>query len=893
MNRKVTLLLSALLLPVVVLAQTTFTGRVVDTNSGEGIPGAIVMEVNTSNDVATNINGIFSINVSKLPATLKITYIGYETKLIQLTDKSDPNIGRIEMGEDSQALSELVVVGSSLVDIVKDRQTPIAATTLSGKMIEEKIGNLEFPEALKGVPSVYSTSTGGYGDGAFTVRGFDQANVLVLINGQPVNDMEWGGIYWSNWAGLADVASVVQQQRGLGSSKIGVSSVGGTTNIMTKAAGRSQGGKFKTTVGNDGYVKTTVGYDSGLHDKWAVSALVSYWRGNGYMDATSGFGGTYFLSIGYQPNDHHAFNFAVTGAPQKHDQDYRESIYTYEKYGMKYNSNWGYRDGKVFNFSTNFYHKPIANLNWDWKISDKFNLSTVVYGSWGYGGGTGTFGVPNYKLPDDENGLIRVDDLVKANQGIKVDGFGEITGWDGSSIDNRYKYWNGKHVATGKVGTVLRSSMNNHSWYGMLSNFDFTPTENWTINAGVDLRTYVGSHYRLINDLLGADAYYENVDVNSAGVFVSDGASLNPLAIREMQSAQKVNRNYDSHVSWAGFFGQVEYSNDFLSTFVQGSISNQSYKRHEYLEVPTSEQWSDKTDIWGGNIKGGVNWKINHENNVFLNAGYFSRQPFFTSIFPYSYTKDANKMEDIPNEKITSIEGGYVFVNSFLRANLNAYYTLWGNRYQSFTADINGERRNARTYVDQKHRGVELEVTAYPTNTLDIYGMISYGKWTYGGTAEAKIYDNLNQLIPGEEAKLYLDGVEIGGSPQFQTRLGARWSFWKGFSVNADWYYNDNNYANINSTTFTKEGVKNLKMPAFHTIDAGIAYNKSFRESWIKSIGLRFNVNNLLDTKYIARGYSNVEADADDANNWHGINKKNTVEFGYGRTWNVTLNIGF
>ena len=42
----------------------------------------------------------------------------------------------------------------------------------------------------------------------------------MLVNGVPVNDMEWGGVYWSNWAGLSDVTRSMQTQRGLGASKI-------------------------------------------------------------------------------------------------------------------------------------------------------------------------------------------------------------------------------------------------------------------------------------------------------------------------------------------------------------------------------------------------------------------------------------------------------------------------------------------------------------------------------------------------------------------------------------------------------------------------------------------------------------------------------------------------
>ena len=79
---------------------------------------------------------------------------------------------------------------------------------------------------------------------------FDQRNTSFLINGQPVNDMENGWVYWSNWQGLTDVASGIQIQRGLGASRLAVPSVGGTVSIFTKAAQKSEGGSVLQMVGN-------------------------------------------------------------------------------------------------------------------------------------------------------------------------------------------------------------------------------------------------------------------------------------------------------------------------------------------------------------------------------------------------------------------------------------------------------------------------------------------------------------------------------------------------------------------------------------------------------------------------------------------------------------------
>jgi len=150
-----------------------------------------------------------------------------------------------------------ITVTSDVIDIAKVRETPVAVSTISPSDISLKVGNLEFPEIMNNTPGVYATKQGGgYGDSRISLRGFDQRNTSFLINGQPVNDMENGWVYWSNWQGLTDVASGIQIQRGLGASRLAVPSVGGTVSIFTKVAQNKEGGTVTAGVGNDGYLKT-------------------------------------------------------------------------------------------------------------------------------------------------------------------------------------------------------------------------------------------------------------------------------------------------------------------------------------------------------------------------------------------------------------------------------------------------------------------------------------------------------------------------------------------------------------------------------------------------------------------------------------------------------------
>ena len=59
---------------------------------------------------------------------------------------------------------------------------------------------------------------------------------------------------------------------------------------------------------------------------------------------------------------------------------------------------------------------------------------------------------------------------------------------------------------TGAATGALRNSVNNHAWYGLVTNFKTELTEDIDFNMGLDLRTYKGTHFRQLTNLLGAFA---------------------------------------------------------------------------------------------------------------------------------------------------------------------------------------------------------------------------------------------------------------------------------------------------------------------------------------------------------------------------------------------------
>jgi len=878
-------------------AQGTVKGTVLEAKTNDPLPGADVVLVGTTTGVATDFDGNFVLKVPAGTQKIQISSVGFATKVITVNVKNGQttNVGKVGLAEDAQSLSEVVIVG--VADIAKERKTPVAVSTLRAEEIQEKIGTKELPEVLNNTPSVYATKRGGgFGDSQITIRGFDSRNTAVLINGMPVNDMESGKVYWSNWAGLADVTSVMQVQRGLGSSMLSIPSVGGSVNILTNSANKKQGGTVAATMGNDKYMKFTASYNTGLMDNGlSASILLSQFSGDGYADATQGQGYTWFVSMGYKINENNKIMFTATGAPQWHNQRYyAPSLSDYIKYGgsnnepnIKYNGDWGYLNGDVFTWRRNFYHKPIASLNWDWKISESSKLTSVFYGSWGRGGGTGPIGRINGKAEyksqfRDENGLYRFDDIVNWNKGGHVADFGADRAGGTPYINER------------KLGFTRRASMNSHDWYGTIIKFKQDINDNFNVVAGIDARMYKGYHYRVVNNTLGADAYNNtykdknNIDkVIEPAKYIEANPSWNPFS--NILDQDKIEYFSIGNVRWIGGFTQAEYSTDKYSAFISGGLVNEQFTREDYFNYLDSdtEQISDAVSMNGYNVKGGANYNINDKHNVYLSAGYNSKPAQFGAVFPY-YTNKIN--EKLSNENITSFEMGYGFKGENWKLKVNAYQTKWADRYL-VASDRSTHTSGKLSGVTQLHKGIELETSA-KYGPVKINGMLSLNNWTYSGDIkDVDMVDDNNDVIYTQT--FYLDDIKVGNSAQTSAALGVNYNAFKGFYVNLSQQYFANLYANIDALTVkTEENKGTLKLPSYSTVDASATYK--FKVKGVGKITTRLSVNNLFDKIYITSSDTNYfEGDRHNDATWNGVNTSNRVFFGWGRAWNFSVKLKF
>lgn len=873
------------------MAQSVLRGKVVDAETGEPLIGATVSVKNVK--VVTDIDGAFAVKGVSGAKEVLVQYIGYKQKAVKVSGNGE--LGNIVMTTDGQVLKDVVVTSQMAVA----RKTPVAVSQVPMSFIEEKIGTQEFPEILKSTPGVHANKEGGgYGDSEIYMRGFDNTNIAVMVNGVPMNDMENQNVYWSNWAGLTDVTRTMQTQRGLGASKVSAPSVGGTINIITKSLEAKKGGSFYYGIGNDNMNKMMFTVSTGLSKTgWAMTLLGSKTWGDGYAQGTDFKGYTYFLNISKRLNDAHQLSFTAFGAPQEHYQrksamklaDWKMSEQVYGIMDHKYNPTYGFdKNGQRRTSEYNLYHKPQLSLNHQWQINDKSSLSTVLYMSIGRGYG--------YSGQGNEDYGYSYQDWYGVNKGVFQTKYRKADGtFDYGAIEDINEA--SEHGSM----LVMAKQLNYHNWYGLVSTYNTKITPDIDFYGGIDFRAYKGTHRNEIVDLYGGEYF---IDTTRKKVKVDNNANAadQSWVYKKLGVGDAVYRDFDGHVVQEGAFFQTEYSKNALSAFVSGSLSNTSYWRYDRLFYDKQHAKSDTKSYIGFTVKGGANYNITDEHNVFFNAGYISRAPKFN--YGAFLTPMASNVTnpDAKNEKVLSLEAGYGYRLKWLTVNVNGYWTKWLDKTMTKASTIgNVDAYVNMTGLNAQHMGVELEVKAEPLYWLDLNGMLSIGDWKWDSNATGMVYDDSGAPLTKDgtiasgvgapdhlTTGINLKGVRVGGSAQTTAALGATIKLDKKFRIGADWTFYGRNYAyySISGSNLTLGKTNTVvdpwKIPSASQVDVNASYK--FKIAGLNAT-LSANVNNLFDYQYIGKAW-NPQSGAANENTIYGF-------YAFGRTFSTRLKINF
>lgn len=764
-------------------------------------------------------------------------------------------------------LDEVEVMGG-IIDLAKDRVTPIAVSTITASDIEKKGGYFDLIETMRSTPSITVNRGGGFGDGNMFLRGFEQTNIAFMINGQPVNAVEDGKVYWSNWSGLMDVAEEVEIQRGLGASKLAVSSVGGTVNIITKTVDQQAGGFYKSMAGSNSYFRNSAYLSTGLNDNgWAFSMLLGHWSGDGNHWFSQGQGQTYYFSIGYKPNDNHIFNMFITGAPQWHGAGGQDSLGAYIEYGRDFSDGGGYLDGEKIPWGRNFYHKPLYNISWDWNINDNSSLSTVVYGSHGRGG---------FAYPEG-------------------DFYGAANSTAGEDMDFNYLDYDAvvaqnTDPSYSDRGGIIKASINSHNWYGFVTNYNTDLSDNLTLNVGLDGRLYNGIHFRTPVNFLGLSSYRD----------ATKSVSYNPWEVfGDIETGDRsdyaISYDYEEIINYIGGFAQLEYEGDSSSLYVSTNVSSQSHQKEDFM---FNLGKAEKVTNQGFNVKLGGSIDLSSSSSVYANFGFYDRQPYHSNLFSNErYSNDLSP--DVVNEEITGFELGYTYESSNFKAIVDFYTTTWDNRILTSSSFEDGQLQSfsKTSPISQVHSGVEAQLMYRPTSNFMLRAYASVGDWVYNSNVTSTTFNESGAEI-SQGGTLYLKDVKVGSAAQTTGgfELTHVISDVSTFDISLNHYADLYGYADFEDGVGGLPGVFSTsdnngtpKLPNYTLVDASLNYRIPVGDN---SLQARLSVYNLFDEFYIEQMFD-ADPMTPSAYSYKGVNVENSVDIGYGRTYTLGLTYRF
>jgi iron complex outermembrane receptor protein len=812
----------------------------------------------------------------------------------------------------SQEYREIKVIGN----LAGSQNVPVAVTKIPLQKITEELGSRDLPMLLNGTPGVYATQQGGGdGDARINVRGFDQRNVGVMIDGVPVNDMENGAVYWSNWFGLDAITAQMQVQRGLGATKIAMPSIGGTINIITQGVSNKPGGTFRQEYGTGNLLRSTLSYNTGMTKSgWGLTFSASYKQADGWVYGTPSQGKFGYLKIS-KKLDKHLMTLSAFAAPQEHGQrSFTQAIQYFDEgtardlgapidstlifsnMGIRFNQHWGYAtstiSGKkeILSERLNFYSKPQFTLKDFWTVNDKLSISNIAYVSIGRGGGTSIFN--SSALLRDSSGLINWDLVIKENQ------YNSLFGTP--NTDQIY------HPTEIKSSQILMASINNHFWAGYLSQFNYTYSKKLEFSGGIDFRYYQGAHYQVITNLLGGDYFVSTADKNDADPMQRVGDKIAKNAF---------NADRDGIVQWSGAFGQMEYTGKKLSYFVNvsgilngykgvdrfqkrvldlgdtvlriGALDTISYNGVTYDASNEDLKYyaTDWKFLPGFTFKSGLSYQVQKYATAYVNLGYLNRTPQFSNVIDNNTN---SFFGEIVNEKILSAEGGYNYAKEKFGFNINAYATNWKNKpfpYGVPVPDPNDPTESIRVNInglDAIHLGGEFDAAFKFNKKLSGDVMVSIGQWIWNSSKTVIIpqYDSLEFTF---DAK----GVHVGDAAQTAMAAALRYEPFKNVYFKVQLQYFDRYYANFDPFTLKGDdgGRDSWKMPSYTLVNVFAGYKIPFKTFTLLSTA---TITNALNTMFISDATNNRN---DPYQNFDA--QSASVMFGGGFRFNVSLAIQF
>jgi len=885
-----------------VFAQTAtgITGKVVDSKTQKPLQNVVASIQNTNQTTFTDAAGVFSFKeLTKGSQLLQIKSAGYKDQLLSVDVETLKilDLGIIVLEEDISSEQQL-----SLITITEN------------DLGDDNSGSESTSGLLQASRDVFQQAAAfNWGQARFRIRGLDNEYGTTMINGVTMNKIYDGRPQWSNWGGLNDATRNQEFTSGSTPSDYTFGGILGTQEINTRASIYRRGSRISFSGTNTNYSwRTMATHASGMNTKgWAfVVSASGRWAKEGYFEGTDYDAKALFASVEKKFNDHHSLNFTSIYSENSRGKSSPNTDEVRNLGGVKYNSYWGWQDGKKRNSRDKTVDEPILMLTHYWKISDKTNLNTSVTHQFGKIGnsrlayqGVGNPDPTYYRnLPSYFYSAYNPDDYTdyQGNSDANlVLGAAAATNF----LANKQIDWNRMYNANtlssdGHSAYILYEDRTDDKVWTANSILSSQLADNINMNAGVTFRNLKSHNFANILDLLGGDYFDDkNYFTNSADQQQSDlnnpNRQINEYQVRHGDGT--FSYNYNLLANTVDAFTQFKFTYKKVDFYLAESFSRTQYQREGLYKngiYPTNSFGKSKTYLYENfGFKGGLTYKISGKQFLNLNAAYMTKAPTLRNVFPNARIND-NTSVGLQSENITSGDVSYIIKAPKFKSRLTAFYSNVKNGTETsffygegIFLDDGGDGGDAfvaetLANVEKQNVGLELGTEYQITSTIKLTLSGAYGEYTYNNNPNVYLNnDNLatptNTNPVADFGRANLKGYRIGGGPQSAASFGVEYRDPKFWWVGANVNYLANNYLNISSLLRTANFFRNpndlegLDFPEItpqraaellkqEKFDDFYLLNLTGGKSWKvgnQIIGFFASINNVLDVTYKTGGF--------------------------------------
>lgn len=919
------LVLSTLLVlqAVFVFAQQNpaLTGKVIDSKSQKPLQNVVATIQSTNQSSLTDFDGNFKFGT--LPQgeqILIIKTVGY----IQQTFVIEPNSG------------ESIDLGIILLeeDITSEQQLSLVTIT-ENDLGDDNSGSESTSGLLQATRDVYQQAAAfNWGLARFRIRGLDNEYGVTMINGISMNKLYDGRPQWSNWGGLNDATRNQEFTMGSAPSDYTFGSALGTQEINTRASFYRPGTRISMSGTNTNYSWRTMGtHASGMNKQgWAFVVSASRrWAQEGYFEGTDYAANSLFASVEKKINDKHSLNLTAIYAQNSRGKNSPNTQEVNDLMGIKYNSYWGWQDGKKRNSRDKDVEEPIVMLSHYWKITEKTTLNTNVAFQ------TGSIGNSRLDFQLGNN----PDPTYYRNLPSYYNNLGDATGAAAAEtffLNNSQINWNAMYLANqnsafpGRSVYVLYEDRTDDNQLSANSIINSSISENISLTAAANFRKLRSHNHQNLLDLMGGQ-YFLDIDP-----FYTGDASQSDLnnPNRQIGENESYGYNYLLHALTFDGFTQFKFTYDKADFYLAQSFSRTEYQREGLyrngIYADNSYGKGESVTFENFGFKGGLTYKLNGRNYLDFNGLYQTKAPSLRNSFSNARMNNVIT-PDLTNEKIVSADASYILRAPKFKARLTGFYSKIQDATEisffygeGIGSDTGGDEdtfvSEIVTGIDKQNMGAELGLEYQITSTIKATVAASYGQYIYSDNAKLKTNDDAlaaagnNSLT--DFGTVYIKNYHQPGMPQTAASFGLEYRdpnfWWVGANIN----YLANSYIDVasilrtdnfsidgntgdNYSGATPETVRDiLKQEKF---DSFALLNLTGGKSWRISkanrntVGFFASINNVLDVEYKTGGFEQSrkatfpDLQGDLANGTPSFGPK--YFYGYGRTYFVNFYINF